>query len=162
MSEPYNCTRRLLFQASAPLVFSPTTASSTLPALSVCKCSQTIVPFNVSHVRSSTECFGIHLGAPQSANLGDGNGFVNQTVELRQDFGSSSVGTCLESLVGGNHFRYAHMSFLLNRGRYKSHFISGCSARTALPLIAVPSFLRTCFKCFHVRQALRAVLDQCF
>jgi hypothetical protein len=28
----------------------------------------------------STECLSIHLGAPQSANLGDGNGFVNQTV----------------------------------------------------------------------------------
>lgn len=53
----------------------------------------------------STECFGIHLGDPQSANLGDGNGPRNQTVELRQDFGNADVGTCLESLVGGNHFR---------------------------------------------------------
>jgi len=53
----------------------------------------------------STECLGIHLGGPQSANLGDGNGFVNQTMELRQDYGSSTVGTCLESLIGGNHFR---------------------------------------------------------
>ncbi|RDB25383.1 hypothetical protein Hypma_008099 [Hypsizygus marmoreus] len=53
----------------------------------------------------STECFGVHLGDPQSANLGDGNGFVNQTIELRQDFGDPDVGTCLESLVGGNHFR---------------------------------------------------------
>jgi len=53
----------------------------------------------------STECLGIHLGGPQSANLGDGNGFVNQTVELRQDFGDASLGTCLESLIGGNHFR---------------------------------------------------------
>ncbi|KAI0964112.1 hypothetical protein AcW1_001009 [Taiwanofungus camphoratus] len=53
----------------------------------------------------SEECFDIHLGAPQSANLGDGNGWVNQTIEMRQDYGSSSVGTCLESLIGGNHFR---------------------------------------------------------
>lgn len=53
----------------------------------------------------STECLGIHLGDPQSANLGDGNGWVNQTVELRQDYGDSDVGTCLESLIGGNHFR---------------------------------------------------------
>ncbi|KAF8197945.1 hypothetical protein BJ912DRAFT_952626 [Pholiota molesta] len=53
----------------------------------------------------STECLGIHLGGPQSANLGDGNGFVNQTVELRQDYGNADVGTCLESLIGGNHFR---------------------------------------------------------
>ncbi|KAJ3826314.1 hypothetical protein F5880DRAFT_1476451 [Lentinula raphanica] len=53
----------------------------------------------------STECLGIHLGDPQSANLGDGNGPVNQTVELRQDYGDPTVGTCLESLIGGNHLR---------------------------------------------------------
>ncbi|KAF5390130.1 hypothetical protein D9757_003789 [Collybiopsis confluens] len=53
----------------------------------------------------STECLGIHQGAPQSANLGDGNGWVNQTVELREDYGDSVLGTCLESLIGGNHFR---------------------------------------------------------
>ena len=57
---------------------------------------------------SSEECFGIHLGAPQSANLGDGNGWVNQTIELRQDFGLSGIGTCFESLIGGNHFRRVH------------------------------------------------------
>ncbi|EIW82997.1 hypothetical protein CONPUDRAFT_88997 [Coniophora puteana RWD-64-598 SS2] len=53
----------------------------------------------------SEECFDIHLGGPQSANLGDGNSWVNQTYELRQDYDSSSIGTCLESLIGGNHFR---------------------------------------------------------
>ncbi|KAJ7153447.1 hypothetical protein C8R43DRAFT_1187078 [Mycena crocata] len=53
----------------------------------------------------SFECLGIHLGDPQSANLGDGNGWVNQTMELRQDYGDADVGTCLESLIGGNHFR---------------------------------------------------------
>lgn len=53
----------------------------------------------------SFECLGIHLGGPQSANLGDGNGFVNQTTELRQDFGNAETGTCLESLIGGNHLR---------------------------------------------------------
>ncbi|KAF8629248.1 hypothetical protein AX17_005827 [Amanita inopinata Kibby_2008] len=53
----------------------------------------------------SSECFGIHLGNPQSANLGDGNGWVNQTLELRQDYGNAGAGTCLESLIGGNHFR---------------------------------------------------------
>lgn len=31
---------------------------------------------------SSTECLGIHIGDPQSANLGDGNGFRNQTVHF--------------------------------------------------------------------------------
>ena len=59
----------------------------------------------ILRVCSSTECLGIHLGAPQSANLGDGNGWVNQTIELREDYGSASIGTCLESAIGGNHFR---------------------------------------------------------
>ncbi|KAK7057309.1 hypothetical protein R3P38DRAFT_3303864 [Favolaschia claudopus] len=53
----------------------------------------------------STECLGIHLGGPQTANLGDGHGYLNQTVELRQDYGDSILGTCLESLIGGNHLR---------------------------------------------------------
>ncbi|KAI9449626.1 hypothetical protein BJY52DRAFT_227983 [Lactarius psammicola] len=52
-----------------------------------------------------TECLGIHLGDPQAANLGDGNGYVNQTVELRQDYGNPDIGSCLESLSGGNHLR---------------------------------------------------------
>ncbi|KAF8495195.1 hypothetical protein F5888DRAFT_587323 [Russula emetica] len=51
------------------------------------------------------ECFGAHLGAPQTANLGDGNGWVNQTIELRNDYGNPDIGTCWESLVGGNHLR---------------------------------------------------------
>ncbi|KAI0035412.1 hypothetical protein K488DRAFT_76652 [Vararia minispora EC-137] len=53
----------------------------------------------------STECFNIHLGNPMTADLGDGRGPTNQTVELRQDYDNAGVGTCLESLVGGNHFR---------------------------------------------------------
>ncbi|EJF65578.1 hypothetical protein BD309DRAFT_869059 [Dichomitus squalens] len=53
----------------------------------------------------SQECLDIHLGNPFSANLGDGHGAVNQSVELRQDFGDPALGTCLESLIGGNHFR---------------------------------------------------------
>lgn len=53
----------------------------------------------------STECLRFHLGDPQSANLGDGNDAVNQTVELREDYGDSEVGTCLETLIGGNHLR---------------------------------------------------------
>ncbi|KAF8499810.1 hypothetical protein F5888DRAFT_1905855 [Russula emetica] len=51
----------------------------------------------------STECLGVHLGSPQSANLGDGNGNVNQTIELRENYPIG--GTCEESLVGGNHLR---------------------------------------------------------
>jgi hypothetical protein len=53
----------------------------------------------------SQECLGLHLGKPQSANLGDGNGFVNETMELRQDYFDPIFGTCLESVIGGNHFR---------------------------------------------------------
>jgi hypothetical protein len=52
----------------------------------------------------SEECFNIHLGTPFPADLGDGNGWVNQTIELRQDYDSGGIGTCLESLIGGNHF----------------------------------------------------------
>ncbi|KAJ7177256.1 hypothetical protein C8R43DRAFT_1193280 [Mycena crocata] len=44
-------------------------------------------------------CLGIHLGDPQSVNLGDGTGWVNQT-----DYGDADVGTCLESLIGGKRF----------------------------------------------------------
>jgi len=51
------------------------------------------------------ECFGAHLGKPQTANLGDGRGWLNQTIELRNDFGNNIIGTCWESLVGGNHLR---------------------------------------------------------
>jgi len=53
----------------------------------------------------STECFGVHLGLQHSANLGDGRGWVNQTLILREDFGDPLLGTCEESLRGGNHFR---------------------------------------------------------
>lgn len=53
----------------------------------------------------SIECFGQHLGTPQSANLGDGRGDVNETAVIRQDFNIPILGTCIESLTGGNHFR---------------------------------------------------------
>jgi hypothetical protein len=53
---------------------------------------------------SSTECLGLHLGDLMPANLGDGDGWVNQTIELCHNYGSSGGGTCLKSLVGGNHF----------------------------------------------------------
>ncbi|KAJ7693448.1 hypothetical protein B0H17DRAFT_933078 [Mycena rosella] len=59
------------------------------------------------------ECLGLHLGNPQSANLGDGRGDVNETEVLRESFGVPGVGTCIESLTGGNHFRYLHSSSLV-------------------------------------------------
>ena len=40
------------------------------------------------------------------ADLGDGNGPQPEIKVMRQDYGSSDAGTCLESLIGGNHFRY--------------------------------------------------------
>ncbi|KAJ7490588.1 hypothetical protein FB451DRAFT_622396 [Mycena latifolia] len=52
------------------------------------------------------ECLGQHQGDPQQANLGDGNGFLNETGELRWDYGDPSLGTCQETIKGGNHFRY--------------------------------------------------------
>lgn len=54
----------------------------------------------------ATECLGQHSGALQAANLGDGNGFVNETAEMRWDYGDPQLGTCKETIQGGNHFRY--------------------------------------------------------
>ncbi|KAL7280040.1 hypothetical protein ACG7TL_006454 [Trametes sanguinea] len=52
------------------------------------------------------ECLGQHAGDAQTANLGDGKGQVNETSELRWDYGDPSLGTCTETIKGGNHFRY--------------------------------------------------------
>ncbi|PCH40256.1 hypothetical protein WOLCODRAFT_23946 [Wolfiporia cocos MD-104 SS10] len=54
----------------------------------------------------STECLGQHQGAAQAANLGDGLGYVNQTAEIRWDYGDPQLGTCEETIEGGSHFRY--------------------------------------------------------
>jgi len=56
----------------------------------------------------SIECLGQHGGGLFTADLGDGAGTQNQIQELRKDFGVSflGLGTCLESVVGGNHLRY--------------------------------------------------------
>ncbi|KAF7321980.1 hypothetical protein MKEN_00720600 [Mycena kentingensis (nom. inval.)] len=52
------------------------------------------------------ECLGLHLGSPQTANLGDGRGELNETSVIRERIGGIPIlGTCLESLTGGNHFR---------------------------------------------------------
>ncbi|WFD32962.1 hypothetical protein MSPP1_004016 [Malassezia sp. CBS 17886] len=57
----------------------------------------------------SFECLHIHLGGLQHANLGDGHGYVPQLFEYRSLMYHGSpgvyIGTCWESLVGGNHFR---------------------------------------------------------
>ncbi|KAL5524114.1 hypothetical protein ACEPAG_8287 [Sanghuangporus baumii] len=63
------------------------------------------------------ECFNIHIGNPQSTNLDDGNGWVNQTILLREDYGISNICTCLQSLVGENHFRlFRQNGPIANRG----------------------------------------------
>lgn len=54
----------------------------------------------------ASECLGQHSGSDQEANLGDGNGYKIETAVLRWDYGDPSVGTCKETIQGGNHFRY--------------------------------------------------------
>ncbi|SCV72259.1 BQ2448_4953 [Microbotryum intermedium] len=45
-------------------------------------------------------------GGFQLANLGDGNGFRNQTGLLRYNYRNPTFGTLNETLFGGSHFRY--------------------------------------------------------
>ncbi|KAL1747126.1 hypothetical protein HDZ31DRAFT_80707 [Schizophyllum fasciatum] len=52
------------------------------------------------------ECLGQVDTLVQRANLGDGDGYTNQTGLLRWDYGDPNFGTCKESVNGGNHFRY--------------------------------------------------------
>ncbi|EIW74643.1 hypothetical protein CONPUDRAFT_113204 [Coniophora puteana RWD-64-598 SS2] len=54
----------------------------------------------------STECLGQHSGDNQAANLGDGHGYLNQTAVIRWDYGDATVGTCEETIEGGDHIRY--------------------------------------------------------
>ncbi|KAG8767212.1 hypothetical protein FRC12_006389 [Ceratobasidium sp. 428] len=54
----------------------------------------------------SGECLGQHLGSDQQANLGDGKGAVNETAVMRYNYKDAYVGTCRETVEGGNHFRY--------------------------------------------------------
>ncbi|TIB88919.1 hypothetical protein E3Q18_03258 [Wallemia mellicola] len=52
----------------------------------------------------ATECLNLHIGGPQYANLGDGQGWIKEKIELRQTY-FPFFGTCWESYKGGNHFR---------------------------------------------------------
>lgn len=67
---------------------------------------ETLSEYFASLYYSLGSCAGITIGGPQEANVGDGNGYVNQTEELRFNYYGGSGGTCLESIKGGNHFRY--------------------------------------------------------
>ncbi|WWC57901.1 uncharacterized protein I303_100436 [Kwoniella dejecticola CBS 10117] len=52
------------------------------------------------------QCLGLHMGNKQQANLGDGNKNQTQKALLRyQYFHNHFLGTCLETLYGGNHIR---------------------------------------------------------
>lgn len=55
---------------------------------------------------SPGDCFGVSSGGLQAANLGDGNGYVNQSEVLRYNYMQGDDGTCYESLNGGNHARW--------------------------------------------------------
>lgn len=76
------------------------------------------------------ECLGQHSGSDQQADLGDGRGYRasptpllffpspfsfqyffkflkgNETAVMRYNYGDATLGTCKESVLGGNHFRY--------------------------------------------------------
>ncbi|KAK4054547.1 hypothetical protein OIV83_001041 [Microbotryomycetes sp. JL201] len=57
-------------------------------------------------VQMSEEFLGQSLGARQAANLGDGNGQLNQTGILRYNFYDIYYGTIRESINGGSHVRF--------------------------------------------------------
>ncbi|KAM0790797.1 hypothetical protein ACM66B_004644 [Microbotryomycetes sp. NB124-2] len=50
------------------------------------------------------ECANLHLGQAQYADLGDGQGWQPELFEMRESK-LPWVGSCLESIIGGNHFR---------------------------------------------------------
>lgn len=54
----------------------------------------------------SGECLNQRMGNPMQADLADGDGLKNQTAVIRYNYGDPALGTCLESIQGGNHFRY--------------------------------------------------------
>ncbi|KAJ9125206.1 hypothetical protein QFC22_000160 [Naganishia vaughanmartiniae] len=54
----------------------------------------------------SEECFGMHDGGHQQADLGDGRGYVDELEVLRWNYGNQWYGTCLQTFNGGNHLRY--------------------------------------------------------
>ncbi|KAF5317563.1 hypothetical protein D9619_013127 [Psilocybe cf. subviscida] len=54
----------------------------------------------------SGECLGQHSGSDQGANLGDGHGTLNETAVIRWNYGDPQLGSCTETIQGGNHFRY--------------------------------------------------------
>lgn len=54
----------------------------------------------------SGECLGQTGGSRQGMDLGDGHGNKNQTAVMRWNYGDPQLGTCTQTVIGGNHFRY--------------------------------------------------------
>ncbi|KAF6755806.1 hypothetical protein DFP72DRAFT_895253 [Ephemerocybe angulata] len=54
----------------------------------------------------SGNCLGQKPDSFQAANLGDGNGDKNETSIMRWNYGDAQLGSCKETIQGGNHFRY--------------------------------------------------------
>ncbi|KAG6902624.1 hypothetical protein C0995_014230 [Termitomyces sp. Mi166 len=54
----------------------------------------------------SGECLGQKEATHQAVNLGDGHGYLNETAVIRWNYGDPSLGTCKETIQGGDHFRY--------------------------------------------------------
>ncbi|KAG6830567.1 hypothetical protein H0H92_016018 [Tricholoma furcatifolium] len=54
----------------------------------------------------SSECLGQTESTHQAVNLGDGNGYLNETAVIRWNYGDPQLGTCKETIEGGDHFRY--------------------------------------------------------
>lgn len=77
------------------------------------------------------ECLGQHEGSHQIIDLGDGNGPKNETAVIRFDYGDPSLGTCQETIQGGNHFRY----WVQNGPTHNSSAVfMACSAEHSLQL----------------------------
>ncbi|KAL6308277.1 hypothetical protein BKA93DRAFT_868952 [Sparassis latifolia] len=57
----------------------------------------------------SEECLGLHYGQIHEADLGDGGGRKAQHFLARQDY-FPFIGTCWESVRGGQHFRAWHQN----------------------------------------------------
>ena len=65
---------------------------------------------------------------------------MNQTVELREDFRDPILGTCEESITGGNHFRYAANPYLASVTSHMSHSVfqqNGPNANSGAMFLAV-------------------------
>ncbi|RDB14758.1 hypothetical protein Hypma_016392 [Hypsizygus marmoreus] len=54
----------------------------------------------------SSECLGQKSVGNQKVDLGDGNGYQNETSTIRWNYGDPALGSCKETIQGGNHFRY--------------------------------------------------------